>query len=1239
MRKNILRLTSVFMLTAFCLTLFQAVSVGADERRPLLNTIYRLQNKMPLSIGYFGGSITLGSGASSESNNFRAKTTKWFKDTYPESQITEINAAIGGFGSQPNAFRAKSHLLVKNPDLVFVEAAVNDWNANEKEVKDSMEGVVRQIYEHNPKADIVFIYTTRKDAAEVSYANGQMMKTVLWHEEIAKHYGILSVNVGDELFEKVNSGEYPWESLLGDGTHPNDTGYELYTQSLTTFLKRELQKDAPSAPADYKMPVKLSPSCYDKADIIDSWDMTFEGFDKSENSMGGRHPHMIISNKKDSVASVAFKGRSVGLYWLKSNDAGIVEWWIDGGTPKTISGCDELALTGSARGTFNMLATNLSDGEHILNLRVTGEKDSGSKDAWIRIGGVFVSERSSVKAPLPKVTSAPVQNPTPDETVFGASYVPKYERLFKAVGIIFRPGSDDTVTRGEAAAAVASMLKTGTITASGQIFDDVAPDNPAYNAVGVLKSLGIISGSGGSFYPDNPISKNEAIKLMVSAAGYNPLALQNGGYPHGYTNVAVSMGILKSVGLGSEVSPNDFEALIYNTINTDMFEAESFGERVSYSIQKGVTILTKYHNIYSDRGVVTGTSITSLGGYLKAPRDFIRINDSLFNLSADYNEYLGYRVKYYYFDDDSKDKQIVFLERTATEIKSYLTEDIRDYKDNTYTLTNDFGGNEQIKIFAFADVIYNNKRIDKEDIYMVPSNGTVEVIDNNQDGIFDVVKIFDYTPVVVSGTSLDEYAVYNLITPGEKISLKENNYSFANTLGVRVDFEDILKFDVISMAVSLDGEFASGIVTRMYISGVIDEINEGDFDSSISIDGLEYLLSPVYNIKDIKLGTIATFYLDHFEKIVYCAQSKPTNAGYAYVMGRAFKSDIRGNRAILKILDSDGEIKEISSRSTILYNDISSDAAQVVENLRAYNGIINYKVDSKGDITQIYTAVESKSVARTGLYSSNISGTSYYYRASTLNFGNKHVMSGNTVIFSIPTYSDNDEDYKLMDYTALKSGEFYTIAAYRTDPNKLTCDFVVWFEDGGDNTRYTTPITLVERKTSVINERGETVEKLYGTSKGNAVTYVSFASGLFDGVTPGDVIRCLVGANGMVVKEPQIIYDFETDTIKTAVGSNTSSNPWVLKGRVHKVDGDIISLYTGTFDSISQPALANLFLFSINDRRPITLFDGTRPNDKIMPVTKHFIRDYESSGAEASTIIAILNYGEHDELLIFKRGV
>src|ERR1700682_5589322 len=81
-----------------------------------------------IKVAYFGGSITAQPG-------WRPKTLAHFQKNWPAAKFSEITAAIGGTASDLGVFRLGQDVLDKNPDLVFVEFAVNDGGAAPDQIR------------------------------------------------------------------------------------------------------------------------------------------------------------------------------------------------------------------------------------------------------------------------------------------------------------------------------------------------------------------------------------------------------------------------------------------------------------------------------------------------------------------------------------------------------------------------------------------------------------------------------------------------------------------------------------------------------------------------------------------------------------------------------------------------------------------------------------------------------------------------------------------------------------------------------------------------------------------------------------------------------------------------------------------------------------------------------------------------------------------------------------------------
>lgn len=365
------------LVVALCL--MQAI-VSPAQADGLGRSWKKLAESKAITIGYFGGSITEGAGASKASvSSWRALTTAWFRTQFPEAKITEINAGIGGTGSDFGSYRCQRDLLEKKPDLVFVEFAVNDAGAPDARAP-YYEGVVRQILAANPAVDIVQVYTVHK--ASDSYPKGIIPPAVVSEQKIADHYHLPSVNVGKVLSETIQNGKGTWEILTKDMTHPSDEGYRLYADEMINFLQSH-RNDVAEAPLFLAAP--LNPNPVDHAAMIDAWTVEAPGWTKEDQTLAGRFPHRLAANAPGTELNFSFRGTAVGAFWLVSPDAGMIHYAIDKGPVKTVSVWDKYALL-FTRSAAVMLAEGLPQGEHILHLKIAEEKANQSTGTWVRIG-------------------------------------------------------------------------------------------------------------------------------------------------------------------------------------------------------------------------------------------------------------------------------------------------------------------------------------------------------------------------------------------------------------------------------------------------------------------------------------------------------------------------------------------------------------------------------------------------------------------------------------------------------------------------------------------------------------------------------------------------------------------------------------------------------------------------------------------------------------------------------------
>ena len=200
------------------------------------------QNNSSIKVAFLGGSITRAD------EQYRLQITNYIQSINTSCVLKGINAGVSGTGLDLGACRLYEQVLQYNPDLVFVEFAVNGGTSQ------AIEGIVRQIRQHNAATDICFIYTIAREQYMI-YAAGQVPDNIKKLERIADYYQIPSVHMGlyPALLEKRN--QLIWKSNLpvenkivfsNDGVHPTEAGGNLYAQSIARALKKISDVESPS---------------------------------------------------------------------------------------------------------------------------------------------------------------------------------------------------------------------------------------------------------------------------------------------------------------------------------------------------------------------------------------------------------------------------------------------------------------------------------------------------------------------------------------------------------------------------------------------------------------------------------------------------------------------------------------------------------------------------------------------------------------------------------------------------------------------------------------------------------------------------------------------------------------------------------------------------------------------------------------------------------------------------------
>lgn len=320
-----------------------------QTRGGLKNVFARLEAKQPVTIAYLGGSITAGAGSSKEENSYRALTTRWFREQFPDVKITEVNAAIGGTGSDLGVFRVRRDVLEAKPDLLFVEFAVNDGGAAPAQILRAMEGIVRQTRRELPNCDIAFVYTYIA-GFQGELAKGTLVRSMAADEIVAAHYGIASINVALPIAERVaartmisspardaEGKELPLapgvELFANDGVHPRDPAMKIYADTITGAMAA-LRQTGTAGP--HALPAPLASDNWEDAKMAPieasmlSPDWKELPVDSGLGQQFSKYLPRLWQGSAGDTLSFKFRGRAAKLFDLVGPDGGQLWITIDG---------------------------------------------------------------------------------------------------------------------------------------------------------------------------------------------------------------------------------------------------------------------------------------------------------------------------------------------------------------------------------------------------------------------------------------------------------------------------------------------------------------------------------------------------------------------------------------------------------------------------------------------------------------------------------------------------------------------------------------------------------------------------------------------------------------------------------------------------------------------------------------------------------------------------------------------
>ncbi len=736
---------------------------------------------------------------------------------------------------------------------------------------------------------------------------------------------------------------------------------------------------------------------------------------------------------------------------------------------------------------------------------------------------------------------------------------------------------DEEVTRRDFVIAVAKMLGIDPYISNGnRYYRDMTEDDLAWNAANALLERGILSANDSqTFRPDDIITRNEAASVVIKALGFT-------GFDYETTiKVAQTSDVLKGVTVNN-IRMRDMAVILNNMLNTYVFENKGTNPTNFTLEQSDETFMEVYYDLYHVEGVVTEVNDTSLVNTTGNGDNTISIGDTVINTDegADMYEYLGSYASAYYTDVDDYYKLIyISVRESKTEKITIEAENISDFNPQSYVLK--YREDDRTKtqdISKGASIVRNGENVSNDiaNAFNGIINGSVTLIESDNERGYETVIINSYTNVVVQYTDVAEKKIYG--THNEVISLEENatSYIITTASGEVLALEDIAKNNVVSLYASSD--LNRLVVSSSSVTGAISSLSQDDEETYITIDSTQYRVDNEFLEKSdfiLTAGVSVTCYVDAKGKIADIVAERSTNGIYAWVIN-CFAEDYDRETLFMKAFTENNEMAVMQIAERVKIDGSTYSKANEKKNALATNGAIGeqlvvIELNADGEIKAIDTVKEGNS--ENGLLISSPMAENYFFAGQML-LGPTMQITSSSKLFIIPnsTQFKNDADaYKVVNgNTFFKDWELYNVEGYRVG-SKDTIDYteamilktdlkgVHGFATTNKNVFIVSGVKTVYDED--IDDNREEIELISGKS---VVTYMNAENYSFledDNIKVGNIIRIRNNSQGEVVSTT-LVYG---ETVDGEVTDESTQPVWATRdqyalGYITALDNGLLAL-------------------------------------------------------------------------------
>lgn len=658
------------------------------------------------------------------------------------------------------------------------------------------------------------------------------------------------------------------------------------------------------------------------------------------------------------------------------------------------------------------------------------------------------------------------------------------------------------------------------------------------------------------------LAKTDAVAMAAAAIGYGGEKVYGTNVP-AYLRERLTKAAFSS---GGYLTYRGAVSLIAEMNREPLYYAYEFSDTyVRMKLDDNETILSYFRGIEVYEGIVEDNGYANLYGKTECDPCTAEVGGIRFRCQDDaFKELLGMNVELWTKKSNSGVYEVLFVSPYGNDMITISDEDYKGTDSDLTTISYYEGSKERSKKLAdTAKLIYNGEACldpTKEDFAV--TNGKVELIDNDKGNGYDVVRITDYTTMVVQTVTSDrEYIINDIENSGiDKLQINDpSKYIFWYKNGTATTASAVTNGCLLSVAKSKSGDLINIEISDNTIVGVIEEADKNR--KIFKINGTEYQYTAEYEA----LGTVGekyaaypefnreyTFYID-FRGNIAAVRLTTGSVKHGYMTN--FGSEgVFDKEVHLKIFTEDGEWITPALAEKVRFNYKSG-----VKNAQVYDELLNshfesqlveYGVNDDGLVTEL-TIASSGSNADEGVFTSAGEYSSMRYLISSVSFNNEIFINSDAKLWFIPEDESAEDMYLVSDRSFLVEDYTYTFTPYNVDESKSSGLITVKL-DSSVITRKTIMFMLVTDVGTRITENGDEVKFIRGYPDSYSESLIVLSDSINEkNIVPGDVIRLYLNGEGKV--QNVIKLWTPSDGEVTNIPSPIHTSAAVVSGNVAKV--------------------------------------------------------------------------------------